>query len=160
MPDRPGKLSYRPIEGAPDLARSRPNCDHCYYKREGSCRALCRDIRDLMRNERSGVGRKEHTNELNLEGRKKVATLSPRPIYSKFLEVDWVFSPRQLQVLTLLNAGKTRFEVCQALGISPPALSAIVKRAEDKYLQFDAKMRAMVMWELKKLTSGQVDDDL
>ena len=154
------ELSYAPVEKAPEWAKIKPSCDYCSHKRDASCSTPCKEIQFLMRPDQPGRGVKEYTNELDLEGRKKVTALSRRPIYSKFLEVHWIFRPRQLEVLALLNAGKTRSEVCQELSISPPALSAMVKRAEDKYLQFDAKMRAMVMWELKKLTSGQVDDDL
>ena len=154
------KLSYTPLEGAPEWAKTEPSCDYCLHKRDASCSEPCKDIQFLMRREQPGRGGKEYTNEADLEGREKLPALSRRPIYNKFLEVEWIFSPRQLQVLPLLNAGKTRSAVCQELGISPPALSAIIKRVENKYLRYDARRRALVALELKKLMSGQGDDDL
>lgn len=151
------ELHYTPKEDASTSSSLEASCRYCRYN-DGRCQRLCADIRRLLPHEQSGKGRREYTNEFDLDQHAGKRPSPPGPDYSRLLEVPHVYTPKQLAALRLVHAGKSRSEICSELGVSSSRVSQLVKEAMRRYDESEARMRALVLRELRKLGVDGAED--
>ncbi len=148
---------YTPVEGPPAPAQAAPCCDTCRNKKEG-CRSLCEDIRKVLPNDHTGRGRREFTNELALDSHKKPVAMPSSPDFNRLLEVPHIFTLRQLQAIRLLHEGKSRTQVRQAMDVTNTRVSQLVRGALRRYDVHEARLRALMTLELKRLGRSLFED--
>ena len=142
-------LRYTPLERLPASAQAAPCCNTCRHKKEG-CQLLCEDVKKVLSNNHTGRGRREFTNELDLDSHTKLVAVPSSRDFSRLLEVPHIFTPRQLAALRLLHEGKSRPQVCQILHVSNARISQLVKGAMTRYERYQARLRALTALELKE----------
>jgi len=142
-------LRYTPMEGLPASAQTAPSCRTCRNQNKG-CRLPCEDIKKLLANDHTARGRREFTNERDLDSHTKLVAVPSSRDFSRLLEVPHIFTPRQLAALRLLHEGKSRPQVCQILHVSNARISQLVKGAMTRYERYQARLRALTALELKE----------
>ncbi len=145
--DGDSRHAFLPVAGTPPSATSTPSCRHCRHN-NGSCVQLCDEVRGILPNDRTGAGRREYTNELDLESHEKPVPVPLTRDFSRLLEEPHLFTPRQLAALRLTHLGATRAEICRTLGVTSGRVSQLVGAAIRRYEAFQARMRAAVAKEL------------
>ena len=150
-------LRYTPVKGLPASAQTSPVCGNCRNKKKG-CRLLCEDIKKVLANDHTARGRREFTNELDLDSHTKLVTVPRSPDFNRLLEVPHIFTPRQLQAIRLLHEGKSRTQVRQLMDVSNTRVSQLVKGALKRYDAHEALLRALTTLELKRLGGTLFED--
>lgn len=152
------ELRYNPREDASTSSSLEASCRHCRYN-DGRCQRLCADIRRMLPNEQTGKGRNEYTNELDLDGRTSRPARFAAPDFSKLLGAPHIYTGKQLAVLKLVHSGKSRSEICSELGVSSSRVSQLLRAAMERYDRREARMRALVLKELRKLSADGAEGD-
>jgi DNA-binding NarL/FixJ family response regulator len=150
-------LKYTPVEVLHASAQAAPCCDTCRNKKEG-CRSLCEDIKKVLPNDHTGRGRREFTNELALDSHKKPVAMPSSPDFNRLLEVPHIFTLRQLQAIRLLHGGKSRAQTCQVMHVSNTRVSQLVRGALKRYDVHEARLRALMTLEMKRLGGSLFED--
>lgn len=116
-----------------------PDCQHW-----SNCTRPCPVLLARLPHQRAGTGR-EFTNERGFE-RHSSGRRRPVPGYgfSKLLMVDWIFTPKELEVIKMLNSGWQPSAIAGELGISRARVSQLKTAAIRKYEAHEIKERAAV----------------